>query len=120
MAKKGEARARITLKCTECGEENFRTEKNKKNTTDRLHSDGKYWIHSGDLGSKDDEGYLYFKGRIKRMIVTNGYNVFPLELESILEKHEFVERACVLGIPDKERIEKVVAFIVLNSGIEKS
>lgn len=84
------------------------------------HDNGKTYVHSGDLGSIDEEGYVYFKGRIKRMIVTNGYNVFPLELESILETHEFVERACVLGIPDKERIEKVVAFIVLNSEIEKS
>ena len=90
-----------------------------KNTL-KLHSDGKYWIHSGDLGSKDEDGFYYFKGRIKRMIVTNGYNVFPMELENIIEGNPMVDRCCVIGIPDKERIEKVKAFIVLKPGIEKS
>ena len=84
----------------------------------RPRDNGKKYIYSGDLGYIDEEGFVFFKGRIKRMIVTNGYNVFPLELENIIQKHLTVENCCVVGIPDKERIEKVVAFIVLQNGIE--
>lgn len=97
----------------------YNDEEETKNTL-RLHSDGKYWIHSGDLGTKDEDGFYYFKGRIKRMIVTNGYNVFPMELENIIEGNEMVDRCCVIGIPDKERIEKVKAFVVLKKGFEKN
>lgn len=88
--------------------------------TMKLHSDGLYWIHSGDLGSEDEDGFFHFKGRIKRMIVTNGYNVFPLELENIIEGCPLVDRCCVLGIPDKERVELVKAFIVLKGNVDRS
>jgi len=86
----------------------------------KKHSDGKVWIHSGDLGTVDEDGFFFFKGRIKRMIVTSGYNVFPVELENIIEGHELVARCCVVGVPDKERVEKVKACIVLKDGVEKS
>lgn len=88
--------------------------------TMRKHSDGLTYIHSGDLGCVDEEGFFYFKGRIKRMIVTNGYNVFPLELESIIEKCDMVKRCCVVGVPDPKRIERVKAYIVLNPGYSES
>lgn len=88
--------------------------------TMRKHSDGLTYIHSGDLGCVDEEGFFYFKGRIKRMIVTNGYNVFPLEMEEIIEQNEMVKRCCIVGVPDPKRIEKVKAFIVLNPGYDKS
>ena len=80
----------------------------------KLHEDGKYWVHSGDLGSVDEDGFFYFKGRIKRMIITNGYNVFPMELENALEGHKLIDRACVVGIPDDVRGERVKAFLVLK------
>lgn len=98
----------------------YYNDKEETENTLRLHSDGEYWIHSGDLGIEDDDGFFFFKGRIKRMIVTNGYNVFPMELENIIEGNDLVDRCCVLGIPDKERIEKVKAFIVLKTGVEQS
>lgn len=88
------------------------------NITLKLHEDGKYWVHSGDLGSVDEDGFFYFKGRIKRMIITNGYNVFPMELENALEGHELIDRACVVGIPDEVRGEKVKAFLVLKEKTE--
>ena len=96
--------------------------KDEEETADtmRLHGDGRCWIHSGDLGLEDEDGFFHFKGRIKRMIVTNGYNVFPLELENIIEGCPLVDRCCVLGIPDKERIELVKAFIVLNKVVPRS
>ena len=98
----------------------YYNDKEETDNTLKLHSDGRYWIHSGDLGSRDEDGFYYFKGRIKRMIVTNGYNVFPMELENIIEGHKMVDRCCVIGIPDPERIEKVKAFIVLKQGVEQS
>ena len=97
----------------------YKDEEETANTM-RLHSDGNYWIHSGDLGTMDEDGFFYFKGRIKRMIITNGYNVFPMELENIIEGCSLVDRCCVLGVPDKERIEKVKAFIVLNKDVAPS
>lgn len=95
-------------------------DKEETDRTMRLHGDGLRWIHSGDLGTEDEDGFFYFKGRIKRMIVTNGYNVFPLELENIIEGCPLVDRCCVLGIPDKERVELVKAYIVLESHVDRS
>ncbi len=86
----------------------------------RLHSDGQYWIHSGDLGTMDEDGVFFFKGRIKRMIVSNGYNIFPLELENVIKCCPLVENCCVLGIPDKERGELVKLFVVLKKEITPS
>ncbi len=85
----------------------------------RTHADGKTYIHSGDLGYMDEEGYIYFKGRIKRMIVTNGYNVFPLELENVITKCDVVEGCCVVGIPNEQRGEIVKAFVILKQGVSK-
>lgn len=82
----------------------------------KLHADGRTYIHSGDLGSVDADGFLFFRGRIKRMIVTNGYNVFPLDLENTIERHPAVKRCCVIGVPDPVRMEKTVACIVLREG----
>lgn len=84
----------------------------------KVHPDGKTYIHSGDLGLMDEDGFVYFKGRIKRMIVTNGYNVFPSDLENIIESHPSVNRCCVLGVPDPDRIERVIVFIVPQHGTE--
>ena len=84
----------------------------------RTHSDGRKWIHTGDLGIMDSEGFIYFKQRIKRMIITNGYNVYPSALENILDAHEFVQMSCVIGIPDPYKMQKVKAFIMLKPGLE--
>lgn len=91
----------------------YHDEEETKNTL-KTHSDGREWIHSGDLSYVDEDGFFYFKGRIKRMIVTNGYNVFPMELENIIEGNSLVDRCCVLGVPDKERGEKIKAYVVLK------
>lgn len=81
------------------------------------HDDGKIWFHSGDAGYMDEGGHLYFVNRIKRIIVTSGYNVYPSQIESILDEDERIKHSCVIGVPDKQRGEKVVAFIVLKEGI---
>ena len=89
-------------------------EENKE--TMRLHADGHVWLHTGDLGKMDDEGFIYFRQRIKRMIVTSGYNVYPSQLENIIEGHPAVQRSCVIGVKDPLKMQRVKAFIVLKDG----
>ena len=84
----------------------------------RTHADGLKWIHTGDLGCMDEDGFIYFRQRIKRMIVTSGYNVYPSQLENILDAHELVQMSCVIGVPDPLKIQKVKAFIVLKPGYQ--
>ena len=89
-------------------------EENKE--TMRVHADGHVWLHTGDLGIMDDEGFIYFRQRIKRMIVTSGYNVYPSQLENIIEGHPAVQRSCVIGVKDPLKMQRVKAFIVLKDG----
>ena len=79
----------------------------------RDHADGLTWVYTGDLGYMDEEGFVYFKGRAKRMIVTSGYNVYPAQLENILDAHELVQMSCVIGVPDPYKMQKVKAFVKL-------
>ena len=88
--------------------------------TRRVHADGMTWIHTGDLGVMDAEGYIYFRQRIKRMIVTSGYNVYPSQLENILDAHEAVHMSCVIGVRDPYKMQKVKAYVVLKPGFEPS
>ncbi|MBQ6374199.1 MAG: AMP-binding protein [Clostridia bacterium] len=88
--------------------------------TRRVHADGLTWIHTGDLGTMDDEGYIYFRQRIKRMIVTSGYNVYPSQIENILDAHEAVHMSCVIGVRDPYKMQKVKAYIVLKPGYAPS
>ena len=82
----------------------------------RAHADGHVWLHTGDLGMMDEEGFVYFRQRIKRMIVTSGYNVYPSQLENIIEGHPAVQRACVIGVRDPLKMQRVKAFVVLRDG----
>lgn len=86
----------------------------------RKHADGFTWLHTGDLGTMDEEGFIYFKQRIKRMIVTNGYNVYPSLIERTLDAHEAVHMSCVIGIKDPIKIQRVKAFIVLAPNFKAS
>ena len=82
----------------------------------RTHADGLTWVCTGDLGTMDEQGFVYFKGRAKRMIVTSGYNVYPAQIENILDAHELVQMSCVIGIPDPYKMQKVKAFVKLVPG----
>ena len=88
-------------------------------TADTLqkHADGLTWVHTGDLGKMDADGFVYFRQRIKRMIITSGYNVYPGQLENIFDAHELVQMSCVIGVPDKLKMQKVKAFIMLKPGV---
>lgn len=86
----------------------------------QVHPDGRTWVHTGDLGTMDDEGFIYFRQRLKRMIVTSGYNVYPSQLENILDAHELVQMSCVIGVPDALKIQKVKAFVMLKPGVAPS
>jgi len=81
-----------------------------------MHADGHVWLHTGDLGVMDKEGFIYFRQRIKRMIITSGYNVYPSQLENIIEGHPAVQRSCVIGVPDELKMQRVKAFVVLRDG----
>ena len=83
----------------------------------RRHSDGKTWLHTGDLGYMDADGFVYFKQRIKRMIISSGYNIYPSQLENIIDGHEKVLLSCVIGIPDDYKGQRLRAYIVPAPGI---
>ncbi|MDO4802118.1 MAG: AMP-binding protein [Prevotellaceae bacterium] len=84
----------------------------------RKHADGLTWVYTGDLGIMDEEGFIYFKGRAKRMIVSSGYNVYPAQIENILDAHGKVQMSCVIGVPDAYKMEKVKAFVTLRPGVQ--
>ena len=82
----------------------------------RTHADGYVWLHTGDLGFMDEEGFIFFKQRIKRMIITSGYNVYPSQIENIIDGHPAVQMSCVIGVKDPYKMQKVKAFVVLKEG----
>lgn len=82
----------------------------------QLHADGKVWLHTGDLGCMDTDGFVYFRQRLKRVIVTCGYNVYPVQLENILQSHPNVSQCCCIGAPDAYRGQRVIAYVVVNPG----
>ena len=84
----------------------------------RTHADGLTWVYTGDLGTMDEQGFVYFKGRAKRMIVSSGYNVYPGQIETILDAHEKVQMSCVIGVPDPYKMQKVKAFVKLAAGVK--
>lgn len=83
----------------------------------KIHADGKVYLHTGDLGYMDEEGYVYFKQRIKRMIITSGYNVYPSQIENIIDAHPKVLYSCVIGVKDTYRMQRVKAFVVLKPNV---
>lgn len=86
----------------------------------RVHADGRTWLYTGDLAVMDEDDFIFFKGRSKRMIISAGYNVYPAQVESILNAHDKVHQSCVIGVPDKVKGEKVKAFVILSEGVENT
>lgn len=94
----------------------------EKETNDalRIHSDGNIWLHSGDIGVMDGDGFITYRQRLKRMIVSSGYNVYPSQIEEVLEKHPAVLDSSVIGIPHPYKVEVAKAYIVLRKGYRES
>jgi long-chain acyl-CoA synthetase len=78
----------------------------------RRHDDGRTWLHTGDLGRRDADGFFYFVIRAKRMIKSSGFNVYPAQVEAVLREHPAVAEACVIGVPDPAQVERVKACVV--------
>src|SRR6058998_2692802 len=74
------------------------------------------WLHAGDIGYRDPDGYYFLVDRVKDMINVAGFKVFPREVEEVLFRHEAVREAAVVGVPDPLRGEAVKAFVVLQEG----
>jgi long-chain acyl-CoA synthetase len=74
------------------------------------------WLHTGDMGKYDSDGYLYVVDRKKDLIITGGYNIYPAEVENVLYKHPAVAMATVIGVPDEIKGEIAKAYIVLKEG----
>ncbi len=77
---------------------------------------GTSWFHTGDLGRKDADGYVYIVDRVKDMIIRGGFNVYPREVEEVLMAHPAVSMASVIGVPHDQHGEEVKAYIVLKEG----
>ncbi|MEA2076933.1 MAG: AMP-binding protein [Candidatus Marinimicrobia bacterium] len=82
------------------------------------HEDGKTWLHTGDMGYMDKDGFLYFRLRIKRMVKVSGMGVFPPEIEHCIDSHPSVKFSCAIGVPDPYKINVIKAFIVTEDNVE--
>jgi long-chain acyl-CoA synthetase len=80
--------------------------------------DGQRWLHTGDLGYLDDDGYLFIVDRMKDLIKTHGYQVWPREIEEVLAAHPAVAEVGVAGVPDEAKGEVAKAWVVLAGGRE--
>lgn len=86
----------------------------------RVHADGLRWLYTGDLGTMDEDGFIHFRGRAKRMIISSGYNIYPAQIENIFDAHEKVQMSCAIGVPDPYKMHRVKMFIMLKPGIKPS
>ena len=93
-------------------------EDNETKKTLIVHHDGRIYLHTGDLGYMDEDGVIFYSSRLKRMIISNGYNIYPLELENIISKCKYVESCTVVSVPHKIKNQTPKAVIVLKNGIE--
>lgn len=84
------------------------------------HKDGNIYIHSGDLGYMDEDGFVYFVQRIKRLIISNGYNIFPSQIENVLDTNDYVQASCVVGVKDPMKMQKVKAYVILKENYKPS
>ena len=82
----------------------------------QLHPDGYKWLHTGDLGVMDEDGFIYFKQRLKRVIISQD-TIYPSQLENVIDSHEAVLMSTVIGVDDPYKVQKVKAFIVLKPNI---
>ena len=95
---------------------------NEKETNEvlQIHKDGNMWLHTGDMAYQREDGVIFYQSRLKRMIITSGYNVYPSQIENIIESHEAVLKCTVIGVPHPYKQEVAKALIVLKNGYTES
>lgn len=98
----------------------YRNNETETQNTLRVHKDGKVWLHTGDMAAIDEDGFVHYKLRIKRMIISSGFNVYPTHIERVIESLPFVEKCVVVAIPHQYKKEVPKAFVVLKEGAEKT
>lgn len=98
----------------------YLNETEETKSTLRTHKDNKVWLHTGDIGYKNREGIVFFESRLKRMIVTSGYNVYPMYMEQIIATHPAIESCVVVGVPHPYRKQVPIANVVLRDNYESS
>lgn len=112
-----------TLPRSETGEIWFKSDQvakgywQKPDETEKTFTDG--WLHTGDAGYMDEDGFIHFVDRIKDLIIASGYNIAPTEVESAIMKHDAVSEVGVVGVTDDYRGETVKAFVVLREGLKE-
>lgn len=82
----------------------------------QMHEDGIYYLHTGDIGCMDKDGFVFFKYRLKRMIVSSGYNIYPSYIENVIDAHPAVLTSTVIGIDHPYKVQVAKAYIVLKEG----
>lgn len=90
------------------------------NQTLKYHKDGKLWLHTGDVGCMTEDGTIIFKQRVKRIIVSSGYNIYPSYVENIISSHKDVLACTVIGVPHPYKGQVAKAYIVLKDGVEEN
>jgi fatty-acyl-CoA synthase/long-chain acyl-CoA synthetase len=78
------------------------------------------WLHTGDMGRMDEDGYVYIMDRKKDMIISGGMNVYPAEVEAVIGQHPKVKQVSVIGVPDDKWGESVTAVVVPNGALEEN
>lgn len=84
----------------------------------RVHDDGRIWLHTGDIGSMDEDGFVYFRQRLKRIIISSGYNIYPSHVEKIINEHPAVLTSTVIGVAHPYKVQVAKAYIVLKNDFE--
>jgi acyl-CoA synthetase (AMP-forming)/AMP-acid ligase II len=90
---------------------------NEEATADTIR---KGWLHTGDMGTLDDNGYLTIVGRLKDLIISGGENIYPAEIEKVLEVHEAIKEVTVIGVADLKWGEVPLAVVVSQEGVAPS
>ncbi len=80
----------------------------------KKHNDGRIWLHTGDICSMDNDGYFYFRLRLKRIIKVSGISISPVQVEEVLDRHPDISMSCVIGIPDRYKMQVLKAYVVLK------
>ena len=99
--------------------EGYLNNEEENKTTLQLHDDGKIWLHTGDLGKVDENGIIHYIQRLKRMIISSGFNVYPAQIEKVLKTDSRIDNCVVVGQPHPYKVEVPVAYIVLKKDVKK-